>query len=412
MIRAKMEADGVVEKPDVIGAVFGQTEGLMGDELDLRDLQKSGRIGRIEVEVNSKKGKTEGMIHIPSSLDQVDTSILAAGLETIDRVGPCKATITVQTVEDVRVTKRSKVVDRAKEILSTMLEGSKTVGLDVKEEVRQAVQVAEIVSYGSDKLPAGPNVAESDAVIVVEGRSDVLNLLRCGIKNAVAAEGTAIPPTIQNLSKEKVVTAFVDGDRGGDLILKELLQVAEVDFVAKAPKGREVEELTQKQITKALRNKMPMEQFVESVGLSVEKEKRPEKKEKGRKRREPEKEDKGKDEPKEKPKEKPKAQKPETAPELQDYADILSSLRGSTKAQLLKSGKGKPMEVPVRDLANVLQKEGKGLAAVVFDGIITQRILDIARDNGVEYVIGVKTGNVVKQPSEVKVYTADDLPSK
>src|SRR5437773_4592637 len=268
MIQARMEAEGIVEKPDVVGAVFGQTEGLLGEELDLRDLQKGGGIGRIEVDVQSKKGRTEGLILIPSSLDQVETSIMAAALETIDRVGPCKATIRVDKVEDVRVTKRNKIVERARQLLTSMLEGSKTSGSDLLDEVRASVQVSEIVSYGPERLPAGPNVADSDAIIVVEGRQDVLNLLRSGIKNAIAVEGTNVPKTVQELSKEKVVTAFVDGDRGGDLILRELLQVAEVDFIARAPRGREVEELTQKQLTKPLRNKIPAEQFVERYGLT------------------------------------------------------------------------------------------------------------------------------------------------
>ena len=268
LISARLEAEGIVEKPDIVGAVFGQTEGLLGEELDLRDLQKSGRIGRIEVDVQSKKGRTVGLILIPSSLDQVETSIMAAALETIDRVGPCKATIRVDKVEDVRVTKRNKIVERARQLLTSMLEGSKTSGSDLLDEVRASVQVSEIVSYGPERLPAGPNVADSDAIIVVEGRQDVLNLLRSGIKNAIAVEGTNVPKTVQELSKEKVVTAFVDGDRGGDLILRELLQVAEVDFIARAPRGREVEELTQKQIMKSLRNKIPAEQFVEMYGLT------------------------------------------------------------------------------------------------------------------------------------------------
>ncbi len=268
LIQARMEAEGVVEKPDVVGAVFGQTEGLLGEELDLRDLQKSGRIGRIEVDVQSKKGRSEGTILIPSSLDQVETSILAAALETIDRVGPCKATIKVDKVEDVRVTKRNKIIERARALLSQMVEESKTSGSDLLDEVRQSVQVSEIVSFGPERLPAGPNVANSDAIIIVEGRQDVLNLLRAGIKNAIAVEGTNIPRTIQELSKERALTAFVDGDRGGDLILKELLQVAEVDFIARAPRGKEVEELTQKQIMKCLRNKIPADQYVEMYGLS------------------------------------------------------------------------------------------------------------------------------------------------
>ena len=80
LIKASIVADGIVEKPDVVGAIFGQTEGLLGNELDLRDMQKSGRIGRIEVEIGHNKGKSEGEIMIPSSLDQVETVILAAAL--------------------------------------------------------------------------------------------------------------------------------------------------------------------------------------------------------------------------------------------------------------------------------------------------------------------------------------------
>src|SRR5436309_379298 len=135
LIQARLEAEGIVEKPDVVGAVFGQTEGVLGEELDLRDLQKSGRIGRIEVDVQSKKGRSEGTILIPSSLDQVETSILAAALETIDRVGPCKATIKVDKVEDTRVTKRNKIIERARSLLSSMVEESKTSGSDLLDEV-------------------------------------------------------------------------------------------------------------------------------------------------------------------------------------------------------------------------------------------------------------------------------------
>ena len=180
-IRARIAADGVIDKPDVVGAVFGQTEGLLGDELDLRDLQKSGRIGRIEVDIDSKKGRSEGEVTIPSSLDQVETAILAAGLETVDRIGPCRAKIEVVAVEDIRISKRQKVVERAKEILGRIQEGSRGVGIDLTESVRKAVQVEEITTYGPEHLPAGPNIDQADALIVVEGRSDELNLLRCGI---------------------------------------------------------------------------------------------------------------------------------------------------------------------------------------------------------------------------------------
>ena len=270
MVKAKISADGIIDRPDVVGAIFGQTEGLLGDELDLRDLQKSGRIGRIEVETVTKGGKSEGIIYMSSSLDQVETVILASALETVDRVGPCKASVRVLGIEDVRVTKREKVVERAKELLNELMKQSEGSSSNLLNSVKQSVQVEEITTYGPDRCPAGPNVRDSESIIIVEGRSDVLNLLKAGIKNAIAVEGTNIPKTVQDLSKERVVTAFTDGDRGGELILRELFQVAEVDFVARAPRAHEVEELSSKQIVKCLRNKVPGDQYMEMNNLNFE----------------------------------------------------------------------------------------------------------------------------------------------
>ena len=421
LIEARIETEGIVEKPDVVGAIFGQTEGLLGDELDLRDLQKSGRIGRIDVDIQARKGRSEGFVRIPSSMDQVETAIMAAALETIDRIGPCKAQIRVDKVDDVRITKRTKIVERAKALLGTITIGSKTAGLDILEEVRQSMQVAEAITWGPDRLPAGPNITESESVIVVEGRSDVLALLKSGIKNAVAVEGTNVPPSVQELSKEKTVIAFVDGDRGGDLILKELLQVADIDYVARAPRGREVEEMSTKQIMKALRNKMPKDQYVEMFGTN------------GKGPREDNRPDpfaQDEDVPSRPPEPRPVAAAPSASsspppppaasrppppttralnPETGRYRDILLQMSGTSKAVLLSEANGPLAEVPVRQLVETLKKEGNAARALVFDGIITQRILDIAAEIGMKAVIGTKMGTVTKQPASVEVWTKDDF---
>jgi len=263
IVYAELIADGYVEKHDVIGAIFGQTEGLLGDELDLRELQKTGRVGRIDVELTNINGKSIAKIIVPSSLDRIETSILAATLETIDRVGPCVATVKVIEIEDIRKKKREYIVERAKEILKQLMSN-----IDVNtiiEEVKESVRMGEIIEYGAEKLPAGPAVDSSDDIIIVEGRADVLNLLRCGIKNVIAVEGTSVPKTIIELSKKKVVTVFTDGDRGGELILKELLHVCDVDFVARAPPGKEVEELSKKEIMKCLRSKVPAEHILSQI---------------------------------------------------------------------------------------------------------------------------------------------------
>ncbi|WP_129113114.1 DNA primase DnaG [Halegenticoccus tardaugens] len=260
LIHAAITADGVVERSDVVGAIFGQTEGLLGDDLDLRDLQQSSKVGRIDVQIKSRNGQSAGEVTIASSLDKVETSILAASLETITRVGPCRSTVEVTNIEDVRAAKRREVVERAKELLTESFDDSVMTSREILDEVREAVRVEDITDYGG--YPAGPHVETSDAIIVVEGRADVLTLLRYGIKNAVAVEGTNVPEAVAKLTQDRTVTAFLDGDRGGELILRELAQVGAVDHVAFAPAGRSVEDLARREVVSALRNKVPYETLV------------------------------------------------------------------------------------------------------------------------------------------------------
>ena len=255
LVHADITAEGVVERSDVVGAVFGQTEGLLGDELDLRQLRDSAKVGRIDVEIDSENGQSFGQVTIATSLDQVETAILGAALETIDRVGPCRSAIEVRRIEDVRAARRREVVERAKTLLTEAFDDSVRSSRDLVEEVREAVRVEDVTAY--EGLPAGPNVADSDAIVVVEGRADVLTLLRYGIKNAVAVEGTDVPDAVADLSWERTVTAFLDGDRGGELILKELAQVGSVDHVAFAPEGRSVEDLARRGRTRRGRPTRP-----------------------------------------------------------------------------------------------------------------------------------------------------------
>ena len=412
MIKAKIKANGIIEKSDVVGAIFGQTEGLLGDELDLRELQRSARVGRIEVELDSKNGKSEGILTLPTSLDKVETVILAAAFESIDRVGPCKATINVEEVEDVRVSRRKQVIERAKILLNDIMEKSKTDSESISENVRQAVQVEEITSYGPDHCPAGPNIVDSDAVVIVEGRRDVLNLLKYGIKNVIAVGGTNVPRTVIDLSKEKITTVFVDGDRGGELILRELLQVADVDFIARAPQTREVEEIPQKLIMKSLKNKIPREQYMDMFNIKIE----------GAQKNGEDRRDNGDKSQKmmkkeffQKRKEKKDEEVVEEEKEIvissdkqKSYENILNEISGSLKAVLLDENGKEIRTIPVRELTDEIKK-GDNVSAVVFDGIITQRLLDIANNKNVREIVGIKLGNVIKMPKSVKVLTKNDF---
>ncbi|HLD57715.1 MAG TPA: DNA primase DnaG [archaeon] len=259
VVKAKITANGVVEKPDVIGAIFGQTEGVMGADLNLRELQRTGKIGRVEVKIKSENGKSEGTIIIPSSLTSSETALIAATLETIDRIGPCTAVVKLESVEDVMEDKRKQIIEKAKGILKNMIEVNAPDTEEISEQIKESVRSEEITSF--EGLPAGPGLRESDSVIIVEGRADVITLLKFGIRNTIGIEGTSVPKPVADLCKEKECTVLTDGDRGGLLIVKELMQVTDVDFVARAPEGKEVEELSKKEVFKSLRDKVSSQQF-------------------------------------------------------------------------------------------------------------------------------------------------------
>lgn len=365
VISAKFEIDGVVEKPDVIGAVFGQTEGLFGPELDLRELQKSGRIGRIEITLQSKQDKTTGKIVIPSSLDRVSTAILAASLESINRVGPCDSTITLEKVEDIRDARRKLIISRAKEILHQWNIESMPSTDQIFREVSETLRTAKVEKYGKDKLTAGPEIDSAREILIVEGRADVLNLMRCGIQNVIALEGAKIPETIIKLCKEKEATAFLDGDRGGDLILKELLQVTNTRYVARAPPKREVEDLDCKEIMAAVERKVPLELA---------------KKKKERRR--------------------------VLVPK--QIVEAAKELEGTLEAVMLNKEIKKILRLPVSELAEKLQ-EIKEVDTVVFDGVITQRLVDVANNQKVKYLVAARVSDVVKRPLNVHLITFADI---
>ena len=402
VIRASIRANGVVNKSDVVGAVFGQTEGLLGDELDLRDLQKSGRMGRVEVDVKSDKGKSTGEIVISSSMDQVETSVFAAALETVERVGPCKATVKITSLEDSRSTKREVIIERARSLLINLIKDSRTAGSTITDTVRQALQTEEIVRF-KGKLPAGPNVASSDAVIVVEGRGDVLNLLKHGIKNSVAVEGTNVPKEVVDLSKERTVTAFVDGDRGGQMIIQELLQVAEVDFIARAPENTEVEYLTHKQIMKSLRDKTTAELFMEQNKWARPGSAAKPKKSSTSAKAKPSK-------TAAKPAKEAAAPAKEAATAASPiFLEQLNQLEGSKNARLMM-GEELADEVLIVGLPEVLEShKNNGVDTLIMDGVITPHLVELAPKAGIKTIVAQGKAILPREPIGLSLFEKKDL---
>ena len=398
LIHISLSAEGVVEKPDVVGAIFGQTEGLLGEDLDLRDLQRTGRVGRIDVQIASKKGETTGEILISTSLDRAETAVLAASLETIDRVGPCVAHVSVSMVEDIRVSKRKKIVERAKEILIERFDDGTIDSDELLDDVRQTLRIEKIGTIGDEKLPAGPNILESDAIIIVEGRADVINLLRYGIKNAVAVEGTNIPKSIVELTERKTTTAFFDGDRGGELILRELLQVADIDYVAFSPRGKSVEDMTKKEVIKTLRNKVPIEyvrdQYFEdaaelpadivkqnrSVPGSDEGNRNDAAGRAGQKR--------------------PKESSPKVPVTIRDH---MEDVRGKSVARFMNGDMGVIREIRSEEMEKAVETLDEPATGVIVDRTVDQKLLDRLVWKGLEYVAAKDFKGIIKRPLNIRL---------
>ena len=386
VIKASFKVDGVVEKHDVIGAIFGQTEGLFPKEFELRELQKSGKIGRIDIELSSANDKTTGTIVAPSSLDRAETAIIAAAMETVDRVGPCESTVKIDQITDVRVEKRSQIVQRAKELMRNWVvkEGQEIEKL--LDEVQREDKKVKAVPYGRERLTATPDISKSDEIIVVEGRADVNNLIRSGVTGVIALEGVKVPNTIKNLAQKKDVIAFLDGDRGGDLILQELLQVAKPTYVARAPRGKEVEELSPEEIKEALAKKMPLEETLAKRPLPEEAPVR-----------------------KAPPEETPvKKVSPEEAKAREELVGVVNGLRGTLEAVMLKGDGSQAGRIPVSELVDKL-KDTQDVSVVVFDGIVTGRLIDTAKEKNVNTIIGERVAEGVRIPRGLDVKSFRDL---
>jgi DNA primase len=368
----KFDIDGVVDKADLIGAIFGQTEGLFGPDMNLNELQKSWKVGRIEINLSSRNGKTGGDVVIPMSTDISTASLIAAAVEGVEKVGPCQAHFKLSSIDDVRASKRKAIVDRAKTIMKQWSSKSLSEGEDVLKDVLESGRRARLITYGKEDLPAGPGVFSSDRVLIVEGRADVIVLLKAGIENVVAVEGTNIPDSIVRLGKEKKLSAFLDGDRGGDLILRELQQVVKLERVIRAPPGKEVEDLSP----------------VEALALYRQREQpRPVKEEKVRK-------------------EEGRSKIPEQL--VSKTQEIFPKIDGTLEAIILDKSMVEVNRIAVSDLVRNLEST-KDAKYVVFDGIITQRLIDAAHNSGVKGIVGHRTGEIKKAPSSFIMATFHDI---
>ena len=444
MVEARFTIDGMVDKPDIIGAVFGQTEGLLGNELDLRELQKNGKIGRIEIDLQQGGNKAHGRLYLPASLDKVETCILAAAVEAVDRVGPYEAQFTVEKVEDTRSEKRRKILARAKDLVRILMSsGNMPDSKEISELVQADVRVSEIVAYGPEKLPAGPEVGKSEDIIIVEGRADVLNLLKNDITNAVAVGGATnnIPKSIIDLCTQKESTIFVDGDRGGDLITRSLMNVAEIDYVTKAPDGKEVEDLTRKEIIKALRARVPVDQeamvrqqkkFQSGTPPPPQPIQRPRQPPQSgeltsrppSQLREPAPQPRGAfPVPTQEPEggsipkiesqgiSKPAGQGAVPQPALQSVilsqlSAGLDQLAGTLRSRLYDQTGNVIKEVPIRELLVEVQ-DSNGAYAIVLDGVITQRLVELAKEKGIKAVYGNRANPFQRKENDIILYTRD-----
>jgi DNA primase len=354
MVHADFLAEGALEKPDVIGALFGQTEGLLGADLEMRELQKEGKIGRIEVDLERRDKRTAGKIKIPTALDQSETTLIAAAIETIERIGPCDAQIEIERIEDVRGSKRDYIIERAKKLMLNI--SGATDSREIANEIKDSKRLAGVKEYGSEKLPAGD--LSGKEVIVVEGRADVINLIKNGVSNVIGMNGTKLPEEIKTLGLTKDLTLYVDGDRGGKLIAQNVHDNAKLKYVAMAPEGKEVEELTGKEILMNLRKKITAEEFF------------------------------GKSKSSKPSFSAPKAEKKEISEDDKKKLKELSDKnQGSGKAILLDENLKEFKNAPARGLASFLGRSRQTPVIIIIDGTVTRSVINAAEDSGCSVIV-------------------------
>ena len=347
-VKLSYEVDGLVERADIIGAIFGQTEGLLGPEMNLNELQRVSKVGRIEVIAKSTSNTTNGNAVIPMSTDIDTCALIAAGIESIDKVGPFDCKFTLDAIDDVRAAKKDDIVRRAKEIKQKWATKTVSEGETMLNDVHQG-DSGKLSTYGPSKLTCSSGVFSSKWIILVEGRADVINLLRAGYDNVLAIEGAKIDESIKELCSEKdTVVAFIDGDRAGGFILKELKSVVTLDYELQADTGVEVEELTPQRLDEILQ---PIADEIKN----------------------------GKPTPE---------LKSEDDKSIADVASkIFPNLNETLEAVALDGDQKEIFKVPISEVVSKLSSQS-GIKYLLLDGIITKRLLEGAKNAGIECVIG------------------------
>lgn len=392
-VKLKFEVDGIVEKADIIGAIFGQTEGLLGPEMNLNELQKVSKVGRIEVNVDTKSNTTKGDALLPMSTDISTAALISAAIESIDKVGPFQGKFLLVGIDDIRAIKKKVIVDRAKKIIQEWATKTISEGEEMLRDVYDASKPGKLTTFGKAQLACGTGVFDSPYIILVEGRADVINLLRAGFDNSIAIEGAKIDETITNLTSGKKIIAFLDGDRAADLILKELQGLVKIDKVLRAPPGKEVEECTPLEISEILKD--AVEPTGEQYDIPVQHQKGV-KKSKNYENNNLQYQDLNfndgqKDDP----------QITSTIKEL--YPQINETL----EAMILDNTMQVLLKIPVSEIIKKLDSL-EGARFLVMDGIITQRLIDAAYNAGIEYVVGHRMAELKKSP-EITVRTFDQI---
>ena len=353
-VKLSYQVDGLVERADIIGAIFGQTEGLLGPEMNLNELQRVSKVGRIEVNTFNTENTTKGDALLPMSTDIDTCSLIAAAIENIDKVGPFDSSFQLDAIDDVRASKKEDIVKRAKEIKQKWATKSVSEGDEMLKTVHET-NSDKITTYGPKKLHCSTGVFDSQWIILVEGRADIINLLRAGYENALAFEGGRIDESIKDLcSKKDCIVAFTDGDRAGGFILKELKSVVHVDYELRADEGIEVEELTPQRVDELL---SPIVKKVEEQLKS------------------------------------PSLEKQEDSPLADICKAKYSELNESLEAVALDTDQNELFKVPISELVPKISGQS-GIKYLLLDGIITQRLFDAAKNSGIEYIVGHRTAKL------------------
>jgi len=257
VIEAGFNINKKFTKSEILSIILTETEGLI--DKNLNDLIKERKVGEIYVEID--KSGVSGIIKIPTNLTQVETSLIAASLETINQIN-----INVKSIVDLREEKKNYISERARKFLDSFKSTNKEDLLNKFERANSFQKFRHTKRYSN--LIGN---LDKDEVIIVKKKEDFRNLVSKGFDNVIElGPKIYVPFKIYLKLRSKILIVLVNfNDRK---YLNKLRKILDIDYFSFSKKDvlllsrKEIKQLIEEK-TINIYKKKALHSFIYFLGL-------------------------------------------------------------------------------------------------------------------------------------------------